>query len=207
MDRLDIYIKALCVIGMLSFMWKENPYYQLMEHIFVGLAAGQAVAAGYALIKNSALTPIAKGSWALLLPIIVGLMLYLRFFKQVAWLARIPNSLLLGIGLGAGTAGCIASDVVAQTRATMVPITNLTNAVFVIGWLTIVSFFFFTLFQDEKRGFSAVRVGVKHLSTVGRWTLMICFGASVGNVISGRLSMLINKLQFILGDLLGIIHI
>lgn len=206
MERLGVYVSAICVIGVLSFIWKENPYYSLMEHLFVGLAAGQAVAAAYGVIKNSALVPMASGSLSLIVPVILGLALYLRFFKQYSWLARIPSSLLLGLGLGAGTAAAIASDVVVQTRVTMIPLTSFTNVVLVVGFLTTLSYFFFSFVSGNDKAIG-VQTALKYLSIVGRWTMMIFFGAQVGNVTAGRLSMVINKFQFILGDFLGIIKI
>jgi len=206
MEQLGTWVSALCVIGIFSFIIKENPYYRFLEHLFVGLASGQAVAAAYGVIENSALKPIMKGSVVLLIPVILGLMLYLRYFKQMAWLAKIPTSLLLGIGLGAGTAASIASDVVAQTRANVIPIKDFTSFILVFAFITTLSYFFFTLFVDKKKSSGAGKV-VGFMSSAGRWSMMIFFGAQVGNVTAGRLSMVINKFQFLLADFLKIIKI
>ena len=207
MAQLGVWVSAICVIGVLSFIWKENPYYRFLEHLFVGLASGQAVAAAYGVVMNSAVKPIMKGSWALIIPVVLGLMLYLRYFKQFAWLAKIPTSLLLGIGLGAGTAASIASDVVVQTKANIIPIKDLTSFVLVFGFMTTLSYFFFTLFIDNKKEANPAGIVVRYLSTAGRWSMMIFFGAQVGNVTAGRLSMLINKFQFLLADFLKVIKI
>jgi hypothetical protein len=206
MAQLGTWVSALCVIGIFSFIWKENPYYRFLEHLFVGLASGQAVAAAYGVIVNSAVKPIAKGSIALIIPVILGLMLYLRYFRQVAWLAKIPTSLLLGIGLGAGTAASIASDVVAQTKANLIAIKDFTSFVLVFSFITTLSYFFFTLFVDKNKAAGGSKIA-GYLSTAGRWSMMIFFGAQVGNVTAGRLSMVINKFQFLLADWLKIIKI
>lgn len=206
MAQLGTWVSALCVVGIFSFIWKENPYYRFLEHLFVGLASGQAVAAAYGVIVNSAVRPIAKGSAILIVPVVLGLMLYLRFFKRYAWLSKISTSLLLGIGLGAGTAASIASDVVAQTRANIIAIKDFTSFVLVFSFITTLSYFFFTLFVDKKKASPTGRIA-GYLSTAGRWSMMIFFGAQVGNVTAGRLSMVINKFQFILADVLKIIKI
>lgn len=204
MKNLAVYVSAVCVLGMLSFIWKENPFYRFMEHIFVGLAAGQAVAAAYTVIKNSCFGPMLKGSLELAVPAVLGLMLYLRYFKQYAWLARVPSSMLLGIGLGAGTSAAIASDVVAQTRATLLPLNSFTNVVLVLGFLATLTYFFFTLFPANSQASSLGRFfGL--MARAGRWVMMIFFGAQIGNVTSGRLSMIVAKFQFLLGDVLGIL--
>lgn len=206
MDKLGVWVSGACVIGIISFVWKENPYYRLLEHLFVGLASGQAVAAAWLVIKNSAIAPVVKGSLLPIIPLVLGLMLYLRYFKKVAWLAKVPTSLLLGIGLGAGTAASIASDVVIQTRSNIIPITDFTSAVLVFGFITTLSYFFFTLFTDDTKATAGVRAR-KYMATAGRWSMMVFFGTQIGNVTAGRLSMLINKLQFILVDFLKVIRI
>jgi len=202
MTRLAVYLSALCVVSMLSFVWKENPLYRLMEHIFVGLAAGQAVAAAYAVIQTSCITPVSQGSVWLVIPALLGCMLYLRYTKQSAWLARIPSSMLLGIGLGVGTSAAIASDVVAQIRATLLPLNSFTNVVLIVGLLTTLSYFLFTVFAASNSRNSYVSL----LPATGQLVMMVFFGAQVGNVVSGRLSMLVAKFQFLLGDVLGLLR-
>ena len=205
MDRLGVYLSAICVIGILSLVWKENPYYRLMERLLVGLTVGQGVAAGFKVVRDSIIIPITKGSWALLIPLCLGFMLYLRYFKQTAWLSKIPQALLVGIGLGTGAAAGISSEVITQIRATIVPIKDVSTAVLVVGFLAAMSFFFFTLFSslDSKTGgLSSAR---KYSIMLGRCFLMVFFGAQVGNAFAGRLSTLITKLQFLFGDVLGLI--
>jgi hypothetical protein len=42
-------------------------------------------------------------------------------------------------------------------------------------------------------------------SNVGVWFMMIGFGASFGYTVMARLSLLIGRLQFLLGDVMGLI--
>ncbi len=205
MSQVGTYASAICIIGILSLVWKENPYYRLMERLLVGLTVGQAVAAGYGVVRDSIIIPISKGSWSLIIPLCLGLMLYLRYFKQTAWLSKIPQALLVGIGLGLGAAAGISSEVITQIKATIVPVRNLSTAILVVGFLAAMSFFFFTLFTNHNSKSGAL-AGVRQYSmTFGRYFLMVFFGAQVGNAFAGRLSTLITKLQFLLGDVLGLI--
>lgn len=66
-----------------------------------------------------------------------------------------------------------------------------------IGVICALIYFFFSV---EHKGFI-----FGSCSKLGIWFLMVSFGASFGYTIMGRISLLIGRMQFLLGDWLGII--
>ncbi|MEC8931715.1 MAG: hypothetical protein VYB08_09860, partial [Candidatus Latescibacterota bacterium] len=64
-----------------------------------------------------------------------------------------------------------------------------------IGVVSVLVYFFFSV---EHRGV------VGGISKVGIWFLMISFGASFGYTIMARLSLLIGRIRFLLGDWLHV---
>ncbi|MGI6662647.1 MAG: hypothetical protein ACOX4B_04100 [Bacillota bacterium] len=78
----------------------------------------------------------------------------------------------------------------------MFPSTPSTQLVIFIGSLSTITYFFFT---REQKG------ALKVTSQIGRWTMMIAFGSAFSNTVMGRLSLLIGRLQYLLGDWLGIL--
>ena len=73
------------------------------------------------------------------------------------------------------------------------------NWLFVIILLTVMSYFFFSVpHEGEGRGRAWARP-----SAVGRWFLMIAFGAMFGNTVMARISLFIGRVQFLLHDWLG----
>ena len=70
-------------------------------------------------------------------------------------------------------------------------------ALIMIGVVAVLVYFYFSV---EHTG------AVGAVSRVGIWFLMIAFGASFGFTIMARISLLIGRMQFLLGDWLGIMH-
>ena len=43
-ETLGIWLGAFFTLCILSFLYKDNPFYKLAEHVFVGISAGYGVA-------------------------------------------------------------------------------------------------------------------------------------------------------------------
>ena len=198
MDKIGIWVGAFLTLSFLSILFKENPFYRLAEHLYVGLAAGQAIVMGWLNVKNMAITPLTKdGRFSVIVPLALGLLLYSRFLpSQVRWLNRIPSAFLVGVGTGLAFTRFAQSDLIGQIRGAFVPINSVNALVIFIGSLCTITYFFFT---REQKG------ALKVTSQIGRYTMMIAFGSAFSNTVMGRLSLLIGRLQYLLGDWLGIL--
>ena len=71
------------------------------------------------------------------------------------------------------------------------------NLVLVAGVLSTLVYFFFS---KEHKGF--IGAGAK----LGIWYLMVAFGAAFGYTVMARISLLIGRMQFLLGDWLHLMH-
>ena len=197
MDTLGTWIAAIGTLAIMSFAWGENPLYRAFEHIFVGVAAGHGFTLAWANIQSSVITPVKDGTYIPLIFVFLGLLLYSRFFKGYSWVSRYPMSVLVGIGTGLTLRGTIGSQLVEQIQATMLPLNSFDNIVMVVGTITTLMFFFFTAKKQYKL--------LSGSAQIGRYVMMIAFGATFGNTILGRMSMMIGRVQFLLGDWLGLI--
>jgi hypothetical protein len=70
------------------------------------------------------------------------------------------------------------------------------NLVLSLGTAFALVYFFFT-FKPSK--------ATEVTGRLGRWVLMLCFGAAFGSAVQGRLSLVISQMQFLLRDWLHII--
>jgi hypothetical protein len=70
----------------------------------------------------------------------------------------------------------------------------------VVGVIGVVLYFFFT--ANPK---SAPGRGLRVASFIGKWTMILAFGAVFASTVSARLSLLIGRAQFLMGDWLGLI--
>ncbi|HBK84676.1 MAG TPA: hypothetical protein DDZ53_01440, partial [Firmicutes bacterium] len=141
---------------------------------------------------------VVQGKLIYIIPIILGIMAYARFIKPISWLSRWPMALIAGAGAGSSIYGATNSSLVAQVKANLLPLNSFDNIFMVVGVLAVMVYF---LFSRDQKG------PVKHFASGGRMLLMVTFGVSFGNVIMGRISLLLGALQSIFGKWLGIISL
>jgi hypothetical protein len=196
MSELGIWIAAFLTLAYFSSFWKGNPVFNFAEHLYVGLAAGQAVVAGWGNVKAMALSPLAAGKIIAVVPLVLGFLLYSRFLTGPArWLNRIPTAFIVGVGSGLAFTRFAQSDLIGQVTGTVLDLTNLNSLIIVIAALCTISYFIFTV---EPKG------PLKQVSQIGRYAMMVAFGSAFSNTVMGRLSLLIGRLQFLLEDWLHI---
>ncbi len=196
MDTAIVWAGAICTIAVYSFLWRENRLFRAFQSLYVGLAAGYGVVMSVRIMQRQVLTPLSKeGDFLVLIPTILGLLLFAKLSPKAPWLARWPMAFLMGIG-SALSIKAIESDFVRQIQATLIPWKSLNNLFMVFGTILALSYFFFTIKSGPV---------LNNMSRLGRWVLMLTFGAAFGNAVQGRLSLLISRMQFMLGEWLHII--
>ena len=206
---------ALCTIGVLSLVFKENKFYRFFEHVFLGLALGYEVEQTW----TKALRPhfwdpmMHDGQWAWILTVPVGLMFYGIYTQRFAWMSR----LLFGVFFGL-TAGTVFQDFcqgfmpqVTKSFKPLVPPTPtpgdahaalhqfsyvFNNALFMVILVSVVTYFFFAFEQKNKAVLGTARFG--------RFVLMFAFGAIFGSTIMTRMALLIDRMYFLFVEWLRI---
>ena len=83
-NDIGVWIGALSALGIYSVLIKDNPFYTMVEHLFVGSFAGIAVVVGINTFLNSAWSPMIEGKYLLIIPILLGILLYSRYFEDIA---------------------------------------------------------------------------------------------------------------------------
>ncbi len=165
--------------------------------MYVGVSAGHALVLGWMNIRDQGIEPLTtKGNWQVLIPMVLGVMLYTRYSKKIAWLSRFPLAILVGIGTGLAIRGTVGSQIVSQIKSTILPLNGINNVLIVLGTLGVLAYFFFSV---EHRG------PLKHVSSFGRYMMMVSFGAAFGSTVMGRMALFIGRLHFLYANWLGII--
>lgn len=217
-----IWCGALLTLFIFSFLYKDNPFYKFAEHLFVGVSAGYYIILNFwTVIYSKLLIPLGRalagqgtnearpgmfsvelGDYRLLLivPLVLGLLLFTRLFGKIGWLSRWSLTVIIGVYAGIKTTGAAQGDFVAQVQASFQPLwtgeahSTIGAIVFTVGLITSLLFFFFS---REHKG----ALGVA--SRLGMYFLMIGFGAGYGYTVMSRVSLLIGRFQYLLEDWLG----
>jgi hypothetical protein len=204
-----VWIAAILTLAIFSFLYRENPFYRIAEHLYVGLGNGYAITfCWHRVLMPILITPVAHNPnpltkiWLIALAMI-GALYFTRFIPKISWLVRIPIAILLGYGCGAYIPRAVDAEIIKQIQATIITRGQLAHwdtalwaITLLVGVIATISYFFF----------SAERKGVlKPLSYAGIIFIMVGFGASFGYTVMARISLFIGRLQFLLGDWLGLI--
>ncbi|MGB7062997.1 MAG: hypothetical protein WBF13_11680 [Candidatus Zixiibacteriota bacterium] len=204
-ETIGIWFGAFLTLCIFSFLYKDNPFYKLAEHLFVGISAGYWATLEYHnVFRPNLWDPLTReGKLLLIVPFIFGLLLFSRFTKRFSWLSRWPMALIIGIYAGITIVGYGSGDLILQIQANLLPLwtdnwlTSVNNILLTVGVITGLIYFFFS---KEHKG--ALGAGAK----VGVWFLMISFGASFGYTVMSRMSLLIGRVYFLLGTWLRLLE-
>jgi len=204
-ETIGIWLGAFLTLCIFSFLYKDNPFYKLAEHLFVGISAGYWATLEYHnVFRPNLWDPLTQeGRLLLIVPFVFGLLLFSRFTKKFSWLSRWPMALIIGIYAGITIVGYGSGDLILQIHANLLPVltdnwlTSLNNILLTVGVITGLIYFFFS--KEHKGAFGGV-------AKIGIWFLMISFGASFGYTVMSRMSLLIGRVDFLLGTWLGLLR-
>jgi hypothetical protein len=201
-----IWVSAILTLGIFSFLYKENPFYRVCEHLFVGISNGYSITfVWHRVLMPALIDPVAQGQRLWLIAVaIIGALYFTRFIPKISWLVRIPIAIVMGYGAGASIPRAIDASIIEQVRATIVTKSTFASVyngiwalIILFGVIATVSYFFFS---RERKGI------FKPLSYTGIIFIMLGFGASFGYTVMARISLLIGRLTFLLRDWLGVIR-
>ncbi len=218
-DGAGIWVAALLTLAIYSFLFKDNPVYRFSESLLIGLSVGFLVVTAFeTTLMPKAFEPVGEGIskifttgghgsftnfiW-ILMPVILGLLMFARFVPKYSWMSRIALALYIGFGAGASIPANMQSYILRQIDATIRPFLHISSfwsiinaLVVLVGLISTLFYFFFS--KEQKRMFGKV-------TRVGTFYLMIFFGATFGYTVMARISLLIGRLTFLLRDWLGLI--
>jgi len=219
-----VWIGALLTLMVFSFLYRDNPFYKFAEHVFVGVSAAYWMVIGFwttlwprvvvPLVPEASRivspeAPIPDRDLGALVPALLGLMMLARMVPRFSRLARWPTAFVLGTTAGYAVVRYVRSDFLRQIQATI------GDGVLVAaaggGWniaeslaaLVTLSGTVFGLiyFMNTRRGGTVTTPAAR----IGLLVLMVTFGASFGSAVMARISLLVGRLQELLGDWLGLL--
>lgn len=198
-------IAGILTLAIFTFLYRDNPIYKMAEYILIGVSIGYILVITWSnTLMDRLFTPLAAGDqWHLILPLILGLMMFGRFHSKTSVLSRIPIAVLIGAGAGLAIPAMLYARTLLQLGATVRPMTDgslmstISGLVVLVGVITTIVYFYFS---REHRG--ALGTAAK----VGTWFLMIFFGTTFGYTVMSRMSIFIGRVDFLLSDWLHLIN-
>ncbi|MEX0700703.1 MAG: hypothetical protein WD069_01265 [Planctomycetales bacterium] len=218
------WVAAFFTLAILSFLYRDNPFYKFAESVVVGVSAAYAMVVGFwtVLVPNliGALLPEVVQSWAMpghspvrderwwldLVPLALGVMLLWRLAPKGSWISRWPLAFIIGATAGIRLVGYIQADFLSQIRNSIQPLVaidggfdpwgTLRSTLVVASILACLTYFFFSF---EHKG------ALGKVARSGIWVLMITFGAMFGYTVMGRIALLAIRFEFLFDTWLWLI--
>ncbi len=204
-EGLGVSVAAGLTLMVYSYLLGDNLLFRLAEDIFVGVSVGySAVVTFHSVLYPKLLLPLLTApqeNLPLLAPLLMGIMLCAYVIPRARWLASVPLSLVIGVGAALAVGGTLTGVLVPQITATIVPLNPslpperlFNNLVIVVCTVTTLLYFHFA--SSDRPATRAIRA----VGSVGKWAMLVTFGAIFANVVMGRVSLLIGRVQFLLVD-------
>ncbi|MCX7590520.1 MAG: hypothetical protein N2255_02720 [Kiritimatiellae bacterium] len=224
-STLSIMVGAAITIALYSQLYSDNALFRMAEHMFVGTSVGYGLVMAWylawvSMILNrkaaidqhlgfwQAIREGAKvqqlGIWSLIIPGILGLMVYGRLTRRYGWISRIPFAMMIGFGVGYAIPTTISANLLTQLKPMMVDLlhgptggVHWNGIIILVGVLSTLVYFFFSA---EHKGI------IRGISRTGVLFLMVAFGASFGYTVMARLSLLIGRIDFLFREWLPLLR-
>jgi len=210
---LEMWVGALLTLMILSFLYRDNPFYRFAEHLFVGVSAAYWMVEAFwtTLIPNLfgklyppmvafVLPALAKNPPQIsrIIPLLFGVLLLLRLVPRFAHWSRMAMALAIGFSAGTNLVRYLESDFTSQIGQSIRPLVvtqpgfslggTFSALVVVLGTLSGLVYFFFS--REHKGAFGRV-------SRFGIYVLMVSFGAAFGYTVMARISLLTGRMEFL----------
>ena len=188
------WVAAGLTVFLFSFLYKDNPFFKVAEHLYLGAGMGWWFQVYlFNIWKPKVWVPLASGDWSVLIPALLGLSLVTQFIPKISWISRYGYTFLMGYAAGLAVPVSLSTDFISQIGGTIKPLTGLATMsgfgvfntlLIAAGVLSVLVYFFFSV---EHKG------AVKKVSNFGIYFLMIYFGAAFGNTVMARFSLLYGR--------------
>lgn len=125
MEFLGIWIAAFLTLCIMSFLYRDNPFFRFAESLFAGVSLGYYIGQeADQTIRPNLVIPLFtdfRGNADLLIPLLIGVNLYTRYIPKVNWWARWSLAIYVGYFVGVNMVQKLHGEVLPQMQSTIVP--------------------------------------------------------------------------------------
>jgi len=197
-NEIGIWISAFFILCVYSWLYRYNRFFKFGEHTLIGAAAGYYFVMGVRNIMNISIRGLSLGKYYQVIPLILGLVLYARFYRKYSWLMRYGTCFMIAVSSTIYFRALIVTHVTQQIAATIEKV-SLASPLLALNSVVIVGLTVFTMmyFMFTNRFTSKVQ-GYDFINKIGRYGLLTALGFYLGITVMTRLAFVINRLEFLL---------
>lgn len=198
-----------------SYLFGDNVLFRLGAYLFVGVTAGYvATIVIYQVLFPRIILPLANGTVAekllAAIPLLMGLLLLLKFSNRFAPVGSIPMGYLVGTGAALTITGAVFGTIFGQVNGVITafnlqnaaaqptgPVFGLVEAVLIfVGTITTLVYFNFTGRGKSTEDAKNPR-WMGGTAKIGQVFIAITFGALYAGVLLACIAAMVDRLEFI----------
>jgi len=195
-DVIGLWVGWVLMLMIYSLpLYKENLAYRTAEHMFIGVTLAISIIVNFSNVMRMCIRPLMQGNLLMIVPLILGLMIFTMLIPEYRWLSRYPIAILVGAGFGLGIRGTIKPNLQDAIIDTITAPSSgglmaWFNYLYVaVGLVCSIMYFMLTF---EHTG------PLKAPTRIGRLFIMVGLGAYFGNTVLFRFTMLAGRAQYFL---------
>jgi hypothetical protein len=167
---------AMAMMGTSLLFLGYTTAFNFIEHWVIGGTGAIALIGYMRSLERNAFQYIADGRLLLIVPVVIGLLVFTRWTKY-RWLARYPTSILIGIGVGLIAGLAIESQIINMANMTIINLTTLSPdpisaIIMVVGVVSVLTYFLYSRTYSYQFHSGRLRL----VARIGRIFLMCACG-------------------------------
>jgi len=196
LDVIGLWTGWLLMLMIYSYpLYKENAVYRFAEHIYIAIFLAINLVVNFSNLMKICVTPLLGGDILMIVPLVIGILIYTMLIPEYRWVSRYPIAILVGAGFGLGMRGVIKPSILDAVVSTI----TAPSAGGMMAWVNflyiavgLISSIMYFLLTYEHTG------SLQTPTRIGRLFIMIGLGAYFGNTVLFRFTMLTGRAQFFL---------
>jgi hypothetical protein len=216
-DLLGGFLICLFTLSVYSFLYRDNAFYKLAEHVFIGVATAwytmeyydsgvleplfKYISHTHEAIAHPGALPFKVGgypvdpAWAIgwrLGAVVLSVMLLTRLVSRNAWISRWPLAMMVGIYAALKMTGETQAKLVDQVRETMVPLWGPTTSAYEVAGNVVLLVGMLAVLGHFVFTYRR-NLPLRAASRIAIVVLMLAFGSRFAFTVLGRIALLIER--------------
>lgn len=205
METAGLIVGAVLTLMIFTYLLGDNLLYRFALYLFIGGLLGYTLGI-VTLFGIEVLGRLAAGEYALVVPLVLGILLLVKGLPKYAYIGNFSVALLVGVGAAVALSGALLGTLIPQVGATgraaslnvLDPARTIKGLLIVLG--TVLAFLAFDFTLTAKRsGIIGTVAGI--VRVLGRIFLIVAFGVTFAGVLTASLSIFIGRVQYIIDAL------
>lgn len=225
-ETIGLWAGFILTLMVFSYLLGDNFLYRLAVYAFAGLTAGYVtmITVEGVILPYFRLTLLSGGPQAIggIIPIVIGLLLFLKSSRRFSGVGNLGLALLIGVGTAVAVVGSVSGTLLPITSGTVTNIQQaasvtadnpvaLVNA-FVILLGVVCTLIYFQYLARRQPGTpvdapagegTRRRVWIRSFSTVGQGFIIVTLGALYGGAILTGLTIFSERIAFLVARITG----